>query len=58
MVVLKCIKMAILNCGTHPGPFSSDIGIMSKRNTVGDFIAEKTKPKETQYKAQNWSLKD
>lgn len=34
------------------------LGIMSKRNTVGDFIADKTKPKETQYKAQNWSLKD
>ncbi|MBL3537995.1 hypothetical protein JMK96_11060 [Lactobacillus sp. GPR40-2] len=38
-----------------PQPY---IGIMSKRNTVGEFIADKTKPKETQYRAQNWSLKD
>ena len=34
------------------------IGIMCKRNAVGEFIPQKDKPKETAYKAQEWDIKD
>ena len=38
-----------------PPPF---LGIMSKKNSVGEFIAQKNEPKETAYRAQEWTLKD
>lgn len=38
-----------------PTPF---LGIMSKRNSIGEFIPQKDKPKETAYKAQEWTLDD
>ncbi|WP_273754925.1 hypothetical protein [Leuconostoc mesenteroides] len=38
-----------------PKPYN---GIMAQRNTVGEFLSDKSKPKETAYRAQSWSLKD
>lgn len=34
------------------------LGIMSKRNSIGEYISEKDKPKEIAYKAQEWTTKD
>lgn len=34
------------------------LGVMSKRNSIGEYISEKDKPKETAYRAQEWSMKD
>lgn len=36
-----------------PNPY---IGIMSERNTVGEIVPDKTKPKEICYKAQPWTV--
>lgn len=33
-------------------------GINSKRNTIGEFKPDKNKPKETAYRAQEWTLQD
>lgn len=38
-----------------PPPF---LGIMSERNSVGEYIAQTDKPKETAYRAQEWELDD
>lgn len=38
-----------------PAPF---LGIMSERNSIGEYIPEKDKPKETAYRAQEWAVKD
>lgn len=38
-----------------PTPFN---GIMSKRNSVGEFISQKDKPKETAYRSQSWEIED
>lgn len=37
-----------------PKPYN---GIVSQRNTVGEFLSDKTKPKETAYKSMKWTLK-
>lgn len=34
------------------------IGTMAKRNSVGEWIPQKDKPKETAYRAQEWNLQD
>ncbi|MGO3752045.1 MAG: hypothetical protein ACTJGH_04665 [Peptoniphilaceae bacterium] len=46
------IKRGVL---IFPTPF---LGIMSKRNSIGEYIPEKNKPKETAYRAQEWTIKD
>lgn len=38
-----------------PPPF---LGIMSERNSIGEYIAQTDKPKETAYRAQEWELDD
>lgn len=38
-----------------PTPFN---GIMSVRNSVGEFVPQKDKPKETAYRSQSWEIKD
>lgn len=38
-----------------PKPYT---GIMTQRNTVGEFVADKSQPKETAYRPQSWSLTD
>ncbi|WKK69239.1 hypothetical protein [Brochothrix thermosphacta] len=38
-----------------PTPFN---GIMSERNSVGEFIPQKNKPKETAYRSQSWETQD
>jgi hypothetical protein len=38
-----------------PKPF---LGIMSKRNSIGEYVPEKDKPKEIAYRPQEWTLKD
>lgn len=38
-----------------PKPYN---GIMAQRNTVGEYLPDKSKPKETAYRAQSWSLTD
>ncbi|MFH5835598.1 hypothetical protein ACHAL6_05885 [Proteiniclasticum sp. C24MP] len=38
-----------------PNPFN---GIMSERNAIGEFIPQKSKPKETAYRSQSWETKD
>lgn len=38
-----------------PKPYN---GIMAQRNTVGEFLPDKSKPKEIAYRAQSWSLTD
>jgi predicted transcriptional regulator len=35
-----------------------ELGIMSKRNAVGEFIPQKNLPKEVAYRAQEWELTD
>lgn len=38
-----------------PTPFN---GIMSVRNSVGEFVPQKDKPKETAYRSQSWEIED
>ena len=39
----------------YPSPIN---GIMSERNSVGEFVPQKDKPKETAYRSQSWELTD
>lgn len=34
------------------------LGRMAKRNSIGEYITDKGKPKETAYRAQEWTIKD
>ncbi|MDF7639280.1 hypothetical protein PT285_07685 [Lactobacillus sp. ESL0791] len=38
-----------------PKPY---IGKISQRNTIGEFVPDKSKPKEIAYRAHEWTLKD
>ena len=35
-----------------------DNGIEARRNTIGEYRPDRTKPKETCYRAQHWELED
>lgn len=35
-----------------------ELGIMSKRNAIGEYTPQKNLPKETAYRAQEWELRD